>query len=94
MGAGAGLLPAVVAARLASATLNFAINRRLVFDPNGHTRARPGGQRRSLEAVDGEGVVLAHDLLPRNDVERILGVNTDGHRAGAVGDEGLAPRRR
>ncbi len=34
---GAGLLPAVVVARVSSATLNFTVNRRLVFDPTGRT---------------------------------------------------------
>jgi len=38
--AGVGLLPAVVVARVSSATLNFTVNRRLVFDPTGRTRVR------------------------------------------------------
>lgn len=36
--AGVGLLPAVVIARVSSATVNFTVNRRLVFDPSGRTR--------------------------------------------------------
>lgn len=34
---GMGLLPAVVIARVSSATINFTVNRRLVFDPSGRT---------------------------------------------------------
>jgi glycosyltransferase involved in cell wall biosynthesis len=36
--AGVALLPAVLVARMSSATLNFTVNRRLVFDPTGRTR--------------------------------------------------------